>query len=188
MLPLLVPEGAQMAQDPALSRALARQEVLRGEIEERQKEMGDIDTFLSLYQRFADDGAPNRARASGPAPEAAVDESQFVGSDTQRSAKRSGLSQPEFERIARELLIARGRPAQRRALLDLFQERNIVVGGADELKNLGTKIWMARAALTNIRGEGYWPVDIPCPAVGYTPPEKAGDNEQQEFSDMHSAA
>jgi hypothetical protein len=176
-----------MAQDPALSRALARQEVLRGEIEERQKEMRDIDTFLSLYQRFADDGAPNRARASGAAPEAAVDESQSVGSDTQQSAKRSGLAQPEFERIARELLIARGRPAHRRALLDLFRERDIFVGGTDELKNLGTKIWMARAELTNISGEGYWPIDIPCPAVGYIPLQQASDNEQQDFSDMHSA-
>ena len=177
-----------MAQDSALSRALARQEALRREIEERQEEVREIDTFISLYRRFADDSPPNREQASEPAPASTVDENQPVGSDTQRNAKRSGLTQREFERIARELLIARGRPAQRRALLDLFRERDIDVGGADELKNLGTKIWMARAVLTNIRGEGYWPMDVPCPAVGYIPAQEASDKGQQEFTDMHSAA
>ncbi len=48
-----------MAQDPALSHALARQEALKREIEERQEEMRDIDTFLSLYQRFTVAGASN---------------------------------------------------------------------------------------------------------------------------------
>jgi hypothetical protein len=177
-----------MAQDSALSRALARQETLRHEIEERQEEVREIDTFISLYRRFADDSPPNRAQASEPAPEAAVDEDQSVDNDTQRSTKRSGLTQREFERISRELLLARGRPAQRRALLALFRERDIVVGGADELKNIGTKIWMARAVLTNIRGEGYWPVDVPCPDVGYIPRQEASGEGQQEFTDMDSAA
>jgi hypothetical protein len=177
-----------MAQDSALARAIARQEALRREIEERQEEVREIEIFISLYPRFADDSPPNREQPSEPAPEAAVDENQSVGSDTRRSAKRSGLTQPEFERISRELLLARGRPAQRQAFLDLFRERNIVVGGADELKNLGTKIWNARSVLTNIRGEGYWPTDVPCPAVGYSPPQKATGDGQQTFATMHSAA
>jgi hypothetical protein len=178
-----------MTQDSALSRALARQETLRREIEERQEEVRKIEIFVSLYPQFADDDPPNRAQASSEtAPETGVDENRSAGGDTQQSGKRSGLTQPEFERISRELLLARGRPAQRQAFLDLFRERHIVVGGVDELKNLGTKIWNARAVLTNIRGEGYWPTDVPCPAVGYIPAQGPSDNGQQEFADMHSAA
>jgi hypothetical protein len=175
-----------MAQDSALSRALARQQVLSREIEERQEEMGDIDTFLSLYRRFADDNAPNRMEVSGTPGQDAADKESVVGD--LRPAKRTGLAQPDFERIGRELLLARGRPAQRSTFLDLFRERNIVIGGADELKNLGTKIWNARAVLTNIRGEGYWPTDVPCPAVGYIPPQADGGEGQQTYEDLHSVA
>jgi hypothetical protein len=180
-----------MAQDSALSRAIARQEILRREIEERQEEINKIDTFISLYPQFADDAPPHQSAASSSesSREDVADQNQADASDTGHGAKRrSGLTQPEFERIGRELLLARGRPAHRRAFLDLFQERNIVVGGTDELKNLGTKIWNARAVLINISGEGYWPVDVPCPVVGYIPSQEGHGAAQQTFAELHSAA
>jgi hypothetical protein len=181
-----------MAQDSALSRALARQEALRREIEDRQEEIREIDTFISLYRRFADDSPPNQQEVAETPQNARrrvrLDDDNNQPDVGRPQTKRSGLTQREFERIGRELLLARGRPAQRRAFLDLFRERDIVIGGADELKNLGTKIWMARAVLTNIRGEGYWPADVPCPAVGYFPRQEASGEGQQEFTDMDSAA
>jgi hypothetical protein len=135
--------------------------------------------FLSLYQRFAD-SPPNLAEAVAEAPRrerVRLNDDNDNGEGASQT-KRSGLTQPKFEQIARELLLTRGRPAQRSALLHLFRESGFTVGGADELKNLGTKIWMARAVLTNIRGEGYWPIDVPCPAVGYIPPQQASDKGQ----------
>lgn len=177
-----------MAQDSALSRALARQGALRHEIEERQDEIREIDTFLSLYRRFADDEPPNRAGTSESSQVPAEDNDQPVSSDARSRTKRSGLTQPMFEKIVRELLLARGRPAQRRALLDLFRESGNIIGGADEMRNLGTKLWYARAALTNIRGEGYWPTDVPCPDVGYIPPQNDSDETQHTFTGLDSAA
>jgi hypothetical protein len=176
-----------MAQDSALSRALARQETLRLEIEDRQRELKDVDTFISLYPRFVDGGPPNRAEAS---PESGAENDALNPGEEHRVIKRSGLTQPKFEKLARELLLARGRPAQRRALLDLFRDSGTVIGGTDEMRNLGTKLWYARAMLTNIRGEGYWPADVPCVAVGYVPPqEDVKDSDNLEMiPPLHSAA
>jgi hypothetical protein len=177
-----------MAQDSALSNALARQEVLRREIEDRQEEMKDIDTFLSLYQRFAVTDGSNRPDES-EMPGATNDVSQLAANVKPR-LKRGGLTQPKFEQILRELLVARGQPAMRRELLDLFRESGNAIGGTDEMQNLGTKLWYARAMLTNIRGAGYWPADVPCAAVGYVPPqEDANDGDNSEsFTSLHSAA
>ena len=78
----------------------------------------------------------------------------------------------------------------RRDLLNLFRESGNAIGGTDEIQNLGTKLWYARATLTNIRGEGYWPADVPCAAVGYTPRQEdanSGDNSES-YTSMHSAA
>lgn len=79
------------------------------------------------------------------------------------------MTQDEFTELARTILIENGRPMTRGQLLLAFKERGRHIGGVDEQKNLGTKIWRARDRIVNVPGAGYWPREIPCGAVSYHP-------------------
>lgn len=48
------------------------------------------------------------------------------------------------------------------------------------MKNLTTKVWRAKDVIIKIPGAGYWPVDVPCPAVSYVPPPKNAEKEGDE--------
>lgn len=140
----------------AIQRALQR----RRELEE---EIREIDLFLSLYEQFA--GHPVSVGAMAAS----------VVSDTskpRRGRKRGGggMSQEDFIALARDLLLEIGRPVNGPALLEKFHEKGRHIGGADEIKNLTTKIWRARDRIIKIPGAGYWPVEVPCPEVSYEPP------------------
>ena len=64
------------------------------------------------------------------------------------------------------------------ALLQKFHEKGRRIGGADEMRNLTTKVWRARDKITKIPGAGYWPVDVPCPAVSYVPATNDVDGDE----------
>ena len=155
--------------DAAVRRAIQR----RHELEE---EMRQIDLFLSLYERFA--GQPvavrnfpdSEPRESGESEPGALDDIAVGG----------GMTQKDFVDLARELLLEIGRPVNGPGLLRKFHERGRRIGGADEMKNLTTKVWRAKDAIIKIPGAGYWPVDVPCPAVSYVPPPKNAEKEGNE--------
>jgi hypothetical protein len=77
------------------------------------------------------------------------------------------ISQEKFEADVRQVLIENGRPMKRGLLIEKLHIHGFRVGGSNEYRNFGTKIFKARDHFVNIPGEGYWPADIACPAVEY---------------------
>ncbi len=165
--------------DEAVQRALRRRRELEEEIEQ-------IDLFLSLYERFT--GRPAAVRKPSFSEPQESQESQDSRSAEERQSGKmddtmrgGGMTQKDFADLARELLLEIGQPVNGPALLRKFHERGRRIGGSDEMKNLTTKVWRARDKIIKIPGAGYWPVDVPCPAVSYVPPprnaEKEGDEE-----------
>jgi hypothetical protein len=151
-----------MPTDTTVARALARKEAIEREIESLQVEVRDIDTFVALYPRFADESDSNREEAT----------SEESSSEEHASPKydhtgNGMITQEQFETDIRKLLIENGRPMKRGQLINGLHSRGLRVGGTDELKNFGTKIWKARYRFINIKREGYWPRDIACPVVQY---------------------
>lgn len=63
----------------------------------------------------------------------------------------------------RQILLDSGRPMSRTQLHEALMERGIEVRGVDPVKTLGTMLWRAREEIQPIKGEGYWPVDMPHP-------------------------
>lgn len=189
-----------MPADTAVSRAEARKEALeqdiercRLEIERCQAEVRDIDTFLAMYTRFAgDEGmneAPQGSEADHPHAESSPDEAR-VEDGYSPSSNNIHVSQEQFESDARKLLIENGRPMKRGQLIKRFHSNGLRVGGNDEAKNFGTKIWKARDRFVNISGEGYWPRDIDCPAVDYQSKAESSQNarangEEEEIADQY---
>ena len=59
-----------------------------------------------------------------------------------------------------DILTRADRPMKRRELRDAFRARRIHIGGSDEDKNFGTKLWKAAnlegGRLTYDDKEGYW--------------------------------
>lgn len=75
--------------------------------------------------------------------------------------ERGILPPEEIARLAREILIANGRPLKRGALVRAMESRSIPMTGRDKAKNLGTILWRYNKDFINLDGYGYWPRDIP---------------------------
>jgi hypothetical protein len=171
-----------MPMDTPISRAHARKEVLVREIEQRQRdveenqrqigicqaEMRDIETFIMQYARFSGE---EEVRTNTE-----INGSQHTSAEQNEASDIDGLvSQERFEADIRQVLVDNGRPMQRGRLISALHSLGLRVGGTNELKNFGTKIWKARARFVNIPSEGYWPRDIACPAVDYQPGSSQAD-------------
>jgi hypothetical protein len=143
-------------------RALQR----RWDVEE---EIRQIDTFIALYRKFATETttAGSARKITGI--------SQNMPS-TQRLTTIEGddlvvgVTQSDFVKFAKRLLLENGRPMGSKQLLSRFLAKGRRIGGAYELTNMTTKLWRARDQIIKVPGAGYWPVDVPCPAVNYEPP------------------
>lgn len=146
-----------MNPDTAYQNAVKRRHEILQELEE-------IDQFLELYRRFAKIGEP---LPEGPPPRKRERNALLAQGLQHRPHDRPSISQERFAKEARAILLEHGRPMQRPKLLAAFKARGLEIGGVDESKNLGTKIWRARDKFINIAGEGYWPSDVSCPAVDY---------------------
>jgi hypothetical protein len=168
-------------------QAVQRAQMRRRELE---KELQEIDTFLALYQRFAGDvvqadpetdisadrlDRPDIQQNSAivtPSVTSSLStpEVQSAQERPQSAGRRPiGMSQEEFNSFIREILLEAGRPLDQPAILDRVHAKGRHVGGKDELSNTKTKLWRAKDVITKIPGAGFWPADVPCPAVNYTP-------------------
>lgn len=142
--------------DKALKEALVKRDKLRQEIEK-------VEDFIRLHREIFGTDCEN----SEPARE-----SRLMRAHWRRHARPKDLG-PIVERILKE----HGRPLNRRQLVDVLKERDVVMPSADEPRYLGTVLWRLQNRFVNIEGQGYWPRNIPCEAVGYSPPPNRGANE-----------
>lgn len=156
--------------DITIQKAIARRTVLQAEIDR-------LNVFLAVYEQLAaerpDTPGTEHLAAEPPlrnseATTSPVVERNSNGGDVIR---RRGMAQNDFDEFVRQLLIERGRPAQPSDILLMAHQKGRHIGGRDEVSNLKTKLWRAKesAKLAMIPGAGYWPRDVPCPAVSYEP-------------------
>jgi hypothetical protein len=147
--------GMPMEMNP-LTRALLERQRLEDERRKIDERIQRIDRFVEAYHEFAGDPLP-----ATPPPVEEVETIKAPG----------GMSQEEFEKLVREILLDRGYPLTAPELAARLRERGRPVGGKNELRNVGNKLWRAEAALFNIRGKGYWLRDTPNPKIGYDLPK-----------------
>jgi hypothetical protein len=162
-----------MNKDITVQKALARRAELQAEIDR-------IDVFLAVYAQLAEGRSAAEEPTQHPVAEARLSGGSATVDTTNQDIKeapsrnRDGIPQHDFDKLARQLLIDRGRPIQPDELLSLFRQKGRRIGGHDEYSNFKTKLWRAkdRQKLTLIPGAGYWPKDVPCQEVGYSPAQE----------------
>lgn len=74
--------------------------------------------------------------------------------------------QAELEIMVEQLLVANRAPMRRAEILAKLKSAGAVVGGRNELANLGSKLSRA-TRLMNLPRLGYWPKDHPYPDASY---------------------
>jgi hypothetical protein len=144
-----------MSTDRAYQNAIDRRRTLLQELEK-------VDSFLKLYKEFA----------GGAAPRISPEASQSTPADSSMESEESAgdiMSQMAFEKIVREILLDKGHPLTRGALVREFDELGIKLIAADREKYVGTKLWRARDKIFNVPGKGYWLRDTASAAIGYDP-------------------
>ena len=151
-------------EDRAYQNALRRREKLK-------KELADVDLFISLYQMFKGDSTTVEA---APKPLPPAPPKPRVKTSTRQ---RRGLAKETLSPIIKDILMAHGRPMTRGHLVNALRSRDISITGTNPGKNMGTTMWRLRNEFINIEGQGYWPVDEPCEAVGYKPGATNSDDE-----------
>jgi hypothetical protein len=162
----------------AVQRALQRKSDL-------EKELQEIETFLALYQRYGGvDDASSRAAGEGldhgfddgkaakPSARAGV-KSASRKAKSRRRPSGNGSGRKSFVENCVDLLVQTGHPMTGRELWTMFNETGLKAGKRNDLNNFAVKLSQARGRFVNIKGAGYWPASVPCPAVGYEPTTSA---------------
>lgn len=159
-----------MANDATIQKALARKRELEAELRE-------INVFIELYRKYSgNDGLSASVETDGALPSQPTHGSNGAGESKSKDRSR-GMSQGDFEALARDIMLERGVPLSLEAVLDGFHAKGRGLGGTNEMGNLKTKMWRATAeskSIKRIPGAGLWPRDIPCPAVSYVPEIASG--------------
>lgn len=159
----------------AVQRALQRKSDL-------EKELREIETFLSLYERYGGQAADPAASAEAVRHVASAPARSGVKTPSRKSkaARRStngsanGNGRKSFADNCFDLLVQKGHPMTGRELWTMFNQSGLKAGKRNDLNNFAVKLSQARSRFVNIKGVGYWPASVPCPAVGYDPTAEGG--------------
>lgn len=155
--------------DSAYHNAVRKREVLAAEIERIQAELVKIEHWLGMWRELssAEDTTQTPTPTQPLPPPERPEETQIGGRKVKprrKSKPRTGPAREEIAPVAREIILSKGHPMPRSALLDALDGRGLHVGGADRagrIRNVGTVMWRLRDRFRNIEGRGYWPVDVP---------------------------
>jgi hypothetical protein len=145
-----------------LRRREADAQKIASEIAGLKRERDELEMFIATYRRLS--GEPVVRRSSGGPP--------AVPNRHGPPAVRQGAKRYDYREIrdaARAVLREAKRPLSREPLLEALVKRGLLFGGKNKARNLGTMMWRMREEFVNIEGEGYWPKDLACPAIGYVP-------------------
>lgn len=131
-----------------------------------KQELDQLEAFIATYHKLTDEPVVRRlsdSAASAPKHSGAP-------------AVRQGAKRYDYRQIrdaARTALLEAQHPLTREPLLEALVKRGLQIGGRNKARNLGTMMWRMREEFVNIEGEGYWPKDVACPAIGYLPSGRA---------------
>lgn len=140
---------------------------------ELQKELDELKVFLSVYRKLRSQSGDYVPVMPNQSESTLTDGSQSATTDLADSEPLpapKGMRQPEFVSFVRAMLLEHGRPMQQHEIMKGFRRKGRYVGGKNESENLKSKLWRAKNHIVSIGGSGYWPIDVACPAVSYTPP------------------
>lgn len=134
--------------DTALDNALKRKKEL-------ERELREIEQFLSLHRRFAK-GESGRVKSAKPNFFAGGGEAiptVISGTLTFRDEKlRPAVLADLVEKTLREA----GKPMTRGELAAKLEEEGHKIPSPDKARYLGTILWRHRNRFENIEGSGYW--------------------------------
>jgi hypothetical protein len=173
---------SDQAANPLIQKALER----RRELEE---ELRKLDTFLEVYQRLEKtrvqlSGSGMLTLSGAVVTDVTVGQSEqdpIVRAETENQRTRprtaSGISQPDYVILVRDILRESGRPLQPPEILDEIHKKGRHVGGTKEWDNHKTKLWRAKNNhdVILIPGAGYWLPEVACPSVQYNPSQQQDD-------------
>lgn len=128
---------------------------LESEFKTARDQLAKVEQFINLWMEFG--GEPLK-----PEDGHRVQEAEPI--DIGRGLNRSDISP-----LAREMMLARGKPMTRTDLVEEFVARKLPVGGVDPARNMGTIMWRLRDDFVNIEGHGYWPRDVAYKPANYHP-------------------
>ena len=124
-----------MNDNSAYANAILRRQIIL-------EELTEINKFLRFFEIYSRGNLEDVDNSIGP---------------------NSGMPQKDFTVFARSLLRNAGSPLNSRQILSLMKQLNASIGGADELRNLTTKLWRARDEIIRLDNRTYWPRDLPLP-------------------------
>jgi hypothetical protein len=140
-----------------IRKLIDRRKVLREELDK-------IDNFLELYRELLGE---NVSVEKAPRSVVSVDKPRR----RRGPPPRPGTVGPhDLAPMIRDIMLGNGEPMTRSQLLEALEARNVQLAGADKARYLGTILWRMRHLFINLDGQGYWPIDIAHPGVGYIPP------------------
>lgn len=143
--------------DTTYQDALKRREVLK-------RELKKLNDFIELYEEIFGTEAEQASHS--------LPFEQPKPGETQESApppRRKNPPRQEIGRRAREVILSNGTPMTRGELLNALAARGMQIVAANPPKAMGTIMWRLRRQFVNLEGYGYWPKDVPCAVVGYSP-------------------
>jgi hypothetical protein len=164
--------------------AMEKRRALLADIERLQAQIKKYEAFLEVLVEYPGSGAGVRvARADESSePSAARPPLASVADDSGSDSDGGSVGQAEFVRLGREIILKRGAPMQGPELARAFRDLGRPIGGANEQKNITTKLIRAKDVFHNIRGRGYWLKDLPSPVGEEGPTEDQIREIREEFS------
>lgn len=155
-----------------VAHVAAEEAELRTELKPKNEKLMRLQAFLSVYDETAELLSKRKVvdlRAATATPTSGSEsDADVLKPDVSQPIPR--MRQPEFVALARVTILEYGRPVTEKEILDGFHRKGRRVSNKNEPKNLNRKLSKAKKQIVCIPGSGYWPVDIPCPKVSYTPP------------------
>ena len=151
-----------MPREP-LQAAVHKRSELKAQIEVLQTQLAALDAWISMYHQLEGE-TPAREAPQSAEPALAIPVATELTSRWIRKYDRDQIAAQ-----AREAILEAGRPLQRAPLLAALEKGGLQLGGKNKARNLGTIMWRVRDRFVSIEGHGYWPKDLPYPAVGYSP-------------------
>lgn len=155
-----------------VAHVIAEEAQLRAELEPKNEKLMRLQAFLSVYEETAERLSKGKVidlqATTAPSNDGIGSGLDVLKFDASQPPPR--MKQTEFVRFVRTMILDHGRPMVLKELLDGFHRNGRRVSAGNELKGLSKKLSAARAHIKRIPWSGYWPIDVPCARVGYTPP------------------
>lgn len=158
--------GTGIMDEAAYRALLHRRNEIQGQIRSLQEELRAVTGIIHGFERLHQ---IQSGQLLGP-------DGDDRGGEAAQKRPRMAPSPRELASLAREEILAKGRPLTRGDLVDALQARGVHISGLDKAKNLGTILWRFRDEFSNIPGRGYWPTDMPNPELNIGPPDDKSDD------------